>query len=335
MKNIAVIIETDISKSNREKVKEICLGMITLARAKNCELFAFVVNADIQALKPDLKSFGIANIVDIVLEPELQYNPVVRAKAMVKAVEKFHINAVFGLCTPMGKDLLPRMAAQLDAPLVMDCIDVDLQPDGHKKNCLAKTLQYSGKAIATIKTRGNIPIFGVKPNAVEPAKAQTDTRILKFNGIDLDLDADKIKLIQTGRNDKSAGINLSEADIIIAGGRGMKNSENFTTLFKCARVLNASVGASRVAVDEGWVPYPMQVGQTGEKVNPKVYIACGISGSIQHFAGMKTSQMVIAINTDKDAPIMSNSDYYVVADALEVIPEITKLLKKNSDNYKE
>ncbi len=332
MKNIAVIIETDISKPDREEVKEICFGMITLAREKNCELFAFIINADIQTLKPDLESFGIANIVDIVLESELLHNPVVRAKAIVKAVEKFHIDAVFGLCTPMGKDLLPRIAAQLDAPLVMDCIDVDLQPDGHKENCLAKTLQYSGKAIATIKTRGNIPIFGVKPNAVEPVKAQTETRILKFDGSDLD--AKKLKLIQTGENDKSADINLSEADIIIAGGRGMKNSENFTTLFKCAKVLNASVGASRVAVDEGWVPYPMQVGQTGEKVNPKVYIACGISGSIQHFAGMKTSQMVIAINTDKDAPIMSNSDYYVVADTLEVIPEITKLLKKNSDNYK-
>ncbi len=324
MKNIAVVIETDISKSNREEVKEICFGMITLAREKNCELFAFVINADIQALKPDLESFGIANIVDIVLESELEYNPVVRAKAMVKAVEKFHIDAVFGLCTQMGKDLLPRMAAQLDAPLVMECIDVDLQQEGHRSNFLAKTIQYSGKAIATIKTRGNIPIFGVKPNAVEPVKAKTDTRILKFDGTDLD--AEKLKLIQTGGNNKSADINLSEADIIIAGGRGIKNSENFTTLFQCAKVLNASVGASRVAVDEGWVPYPMQVGQTGEKVNPKVYIACGISGSIQHFAGMKTSQIVIAINTDKNAPIMSNSDYYVVADALEVIPEITKLL---------
>ncbi len=333
MKNIAVIIETDISKSNREEVKEICFGMITLAREKNCELFAFVINADIQALKPDLESFGIANIVDIVLESELDYNPVVRAKAMVKAVEKFHIDAVFGLCTPMGKDLLPRMAAQLDAPLVMECIDVDLQQEGHRSNFLAKTIQYSGKAIATIKTRGNIPIFGVKPNAVEPVKAKTDTRILKFDGTDLD--AEKLKLIQTGGNNKSADINLSEADIIIAGGRGIKNSENFTTLFQCAKVLNASVGASRVAVDEGLVPYPMQVGQTGEKVNPKVYIACGISGSIQHFAGMKTSQMVIAINTDKDAPIMSNSDYYVVADALEVIPEITKLLSINNNKYKE
>ena len=107
----------------------------------------------------------------------------------------------------------------------------------------------------------------------------------------------------------------------------MKNGENFNLLFECAQKLNAAVGSSRVAVDSGWVPYAMQVGQTGEKVSPKVYIACGISGSIQHFAGMKTSGMVIAINPDKTAAIMSNCDYFAVADALEIIPEITKLLE--------
>ena len=110
----------------------------------------------------------------------------------------------------------------------------------------------------------------------------------------------------------------------------MQNSENFNLISKCAKRVHAAVGASRVAVDKGWVPYSMQVGQTGEKVNPKVYIACGISGSIQHFAGMKTSGMVIAINKDENAAIMSNCDYYVKADALKIIPQLTKLLKKIS-----
>jgi electron transfer flavoprotein alpha subunit len=118
-----------------------------------------------------------------------------------------------------------------------------------------------------------------------------------------------------------------EADVIIAGGRGMKNRDNFSILAQCAEKLKAAVGASRVAVDSGWVPYAMQVGQTGEKVNPRVYIACGISGSIQHFAGMKTSGMIIAVNTDEHAAIMANCDYYAVADALEVIPELTRLLE--------
>lgn len=318
MKNIGIIIELE---SDCGKVKKTCFGMITLAREKSSELFAFVVNADIKALKPDLESFGITNIVDIVLEPEHQHNPVLITKAMIKAVQEFHIDTVFGLSTPTGKDLLPRVAALLDAPLVMDCIDIDLE------NCLAKTSQYSGKAIATIKTQGEILIFGIRPNLIEPIEVKTSARVLKFDKPDFS--ANQFELIKTGTTDKNADIDLAEADIIIAGGRGIKNSENFTALFQCAKVLNAGAGASRVAVDEGWVPYSMQVGQTGEKVNPKVYIACGISGSIQHFAGMKTSQMVIAINTDKDAPIMSNSDYYVVADALKIIPELTKLLTRD------
>ncbi|MCP4670937.1 MAG: electron transfer flavoprotein subunit alpha/FixB family protein [Desulfobacula sp.] len=324
MKNIGIIIETDTresdaGKSNNSEVKDICFGMITLARQKNCELFAFVFNSEIKALKPDLESFGITNIVDVALAAKHQNNPAIRAKAMVNAVKKFNIHAVLGLCTPMGKDLLPRMAAHLDAPLVMDCIHVDFE------NFFAKTSQYSGKAIATIKITGDIPVFGVRPNSIEQIKAQASARILKFDGENLV--SKKFIVIKTGEYDKSADINLAEADIIIAGGRGMQNSENFNLLSKCAKRLHAAVGASRVAVDEGWVPYSMQVGQTGEKVNPKVYIACGISGSIQHFAGMKTSGMVIAINTDGNAAIMSNCDYYVKADVLKIIPKLTKLLK--------
>ncbi len=315
MKNIGIIIETD----NR-KIKEVNFGMITLARCKGVELFAFVMDADIKGLKEDLESHGITKIVDISLAKDLQNNPVAKTKALTDAIKEFNINAFFGLSTAKGKDLLPRIAAMLDAPLVMDCIDVDLEQN------FAKTSQYSGKTIATIKLTGDVLLFGVRPNAVEPIKADTDTlaEILEFDC--KKVVSSNLKVINSGRADKSEKINLSEADVIIAGGRGIQNRENFVILSKCAEKLNAAVGASRVAVDSGWVPYSMQVGQTGEKVSPRVYIACGISGSIQHFAGMKTSGMVIAINIDENAAIMSNCDYYVKADALSIIPELTKLL---------
>ena len=356
MKNIGIIIETDIIETDiietdiiatdiresdsgesnagesntKSEIKEICFGMITLARQKNCELSAFVfnseINSEIKTLKPDLETFGISNIIDVVLPSKHKDNPVARANAMVNAVKKFNIHSIFGLSTPMGKDLLPRIAAQLDAPLVMDCINVDLE------HSLAKTSQFSGKAIATIKLTGDTHIFGVRPNCVEPVKKSTSAKIIKFD--DIGPVEQNIELVKTEANNKSSNINLAEADIIIAGGRGMKNSENFTLLLQCAARLNAAPGASRGAVDEGWVPYSMQIGQTGEKVNPKVYIACGISGSIQHFAGMKTSGMVIAINTDENAAIMSNCDYYVKADALQIIPELTKLLRKMNDSKK-
>ncbi len=323
MKNIGIIIETeirkeDLSESVQTRVRDICFGMITLARDVNHKLFAFVFNCDSEIVKSELEDFGITDIVDVVIEKKYQNNPDVKAKAVAGALKELDIHAVLGLSTSIGKDLLPRVAAQLDAPLVMDCIHVDIE------NHTAKTSHYSGKAVATIKTAGDIPIFGIRPNLIEPVMAPADAVILKYNKTASD--EKKLTVIKTDDTDSDADRDLTEADIIIAGGRGMKNSENFTLLAKCAEKLNAAVGASRVAVDEGWVPYSMQVGQTGEKVSPKVYIACGISGSIQHFAGMKTSKMVIAINTDENAAIMSNCDYFIKADALQIIPELTMLL---------
>jgi electron transfer flavoprotein alpha subunit len=316
MKNIGVIIELD-----KGRIKETNLGMITLARssAKDLEVFAFVMDSDGASVKKTLESFGVSKIVEVCLGKGLQSNPVVRAKALINAVKAFNISMVFGLSTATGKDLLPRIAALLDAPLVMDCFYVDIE----KK--IVKTSRYSGKTIATIQLTGDIMVVGVRPNAVEPVKAACRARVLKF-------DATKVvsngfRLIKTGGDNKSSSVSLVEADVIIAGGRGMLRGENFAILSHCAQILNAALGASRVAVDSGWVPYSMQVGQTGEKVSPRVYIACGISGSIQHFAGMKSSGIVIAINTDENAAILSNCDYFAVADALEIIPLLTKYLE--------
>ena len=318
MKNIGIILELD-----RGKIKETNFGMITLARAggtaEDTQLFAFVMG-DAAPLKKELESFGITKIVSVLLPNDQQNNPVVRAKVLINAIKTYDVSAVFGLSTALGKDLLPRIAALIEAPLVMDCIHVDLE----KK--VALTSQYSGKTLARIKLAGDVLVLGVRPNAVEPVTSPNFAEIVEFDGSHIV--SKGFSVLKTGETDKNAKTNLVEAEVILAGGRGMKNSENFALLSLCAKKLNAAVAASRVPVDSGWVPYSMQVGQTGEKVNPRVYIACGISGSIQHFAGMKTAGMVIAVNTDKNSAIMANSDYYAVADALEVIPELTKLLEK-------
>ena len=314
IKHIGVIIEQD-----NGIMKAANLGMITMARQKHTILFALVMDGSAGALKEKLSSFGISTIIEIRLAEDFQDNPDVRAKAVAKAVEKFELSALFGLSTAMGKDLLPRIAAILDGSLVMDCFDVDLE------NNIAGTSRYSGKTLAKIKVRGPVPVFGIRPNAREPVQEQKSAGIIQFEAVSLD--SKLLRVVKRGETGKDSKISLTEAEIIISGGRGMKNGENFNLLFECAQTLNAAVGSSRVAVDSGWVPYAMQVGQTGEKVSPKVYIACGISGSIQHFAGMKTSGMVIAINLDETAAIRSNCDYYAKADALKTIPEITKLLE--------
>ncbi len=313
MKKTGVIIELE-----NGKIKDSNLGMITLARSENRELYAILTDGDIKSVKEDLESYGISKIINVSLEQNKANNPVIKGKAIVGAIRYFHISMVFGLSTSLGKDLLPRIAAMLDAPLVMDCFHVD-----PVKN-LAKTSQYSGKTIATIKVLGDVCIFGVRANAVEPSKAPVLANMIEFDGSDQD--SKGFNVVKTGDSGKGKNNDLAEADVIVAGGRGLSNGDNFKTLSLCAEKLNASVGASRVAVDSGWVPYSMQVGQTGEKVSPSVYIACGISGSMQHYAGMKTSGMVIAINTDEKASIISNCDYYAVADSMLIIEEMIKLL---------
>jgi len=314
MKNIGIIIELD-----KGKIKGINFGMITLARTENSELFGFILDADEAAVKDDLESYGIAKIVDISLAPDQQNNPAVRAKTIANGIKEYSIDAVFGLSTATGKDLLPRIAALLEAPLVMDCFAVDL------KQNIGRTSRYTGKTNASIKVEGEVTVFGIRPNAVEPVKFRVLSQLLKYDGSDVA--ARDFRHIKREEGDKSTKVSLAEADVIISGGRGMKNGDNFSILSECAEKLNGAVGASRAAVDSGWVPYSMQVGLTGEKVSPRVYIGCGISGSIQHFAGMKTSGTIIAINTDKNASLMIDCDYSVQADVLELIPEITRHLE--------
>ena len=313
-KHVGVILELD-----NGVVKEADMGMVTLARQKDTCLFALVLDGPADTLREKLSSFGVSTLIDIQLAKDFRHNPDVRARAVIEAIKKFGITAVFGLSTVRGKDLLPRIAALLESPLVMDCSHVDLE-----KN-MAETSRYSGKTLARVKLTGPVPVFGIRPNAKEPVREQASAEIIHFNAESIV--SKQLRVVKTSETGKGSAISLAEAEVIISGGRGMKNKENFILLSQCAQKLNAAVGASRVAVDSGWVPYAMQVGQTGEKVSPKVYIACGLSGSIQHFAGMKTSGMVIAINLDETAAIMSNCDYYAKADALKIIPEITKLLE--------
>ena len=235
------------------------------------------------------------------------------------AVRAHGIQVLIGLTSAQGKDLLPRVAAILDAPLLMDCIHVDIDAQ------LARTSQYSGKTMATFQLSGETIIYGLRPNAVTPIAHPTTPVQIEHSAAIPETDELKILEVIPG---ESGGQNLSEAEIIISGGRGMENGDNFKLLSDCARAIEGTaVGASRVAVDSDWVPYVMQVGQTGSKVNPKVYIACGISGSIQHLAGMKTSGMIIAINTDPDAAIISHSDYYVIGDLFEILPALANQLE--------
>ena len=311
MKSIGLLIELKDGQ-----VKEANFGMATASRGENRKLVAMVVDGSATDARKVLEAYGVARILNI-RSGKRSWDPARRAAAVAAAMQEFGIDSLIGLTSPSGRELLPRIAALLDAPLIMDCIEIDL--DAHR----VKTSQYSGKTIATIALTGSHFIYGMRVNVVAPLKAPATTEIIDFSFDGYQ--GNGYEVIET-RTDGSGDQYLAESDIIISGGRGLKRAENFKLLFDCARHMNASVGASRVAVDNGWVPYAMQVGQTGVKVNPKVYMAVGISGSIQHFAGMKTAKMIIAINTDENAAIMANCDYFAVGDLFEILPELEKAL---------
>ncbi|MGD9136884.1 MAG: electron transfer flavoprotein subunit alpha/FixB family protein [Desulfobacterales bacterium] len=312
MQKIGILIE-----AKDGTLKKTNFGVITAARADDHELYGFLIGESGADHKQALEEYGVHNIIEITSgDGPLEWNPVSWSTALMNAMDHFGIQALLGLTSAVGKEILPRVAAALDAPLVMDCMDINLAKQIVKKS------QFSGKTVATIKVHGTICIYGVRPNVFKAEPWPCDAEVLTFH-----TDSKSRSLaVKEIRQDATRVIDLTEADIIISGGRGMKGSDNFSILFECAELMGAAVGASRVAVDAGWVPHSMQVGQTGATVSPKVYIACGISGSVQHFAGMKTSGLIVAINADPEANIVKKCDYYIVGDLFEVIPELTSQL---------
>jgi electron transfer flavoprotein alpha subunit len=316
LEKIGIIIEVQ-----NGEVKPSNFGVITAAHGIDHELYAFVLDGNGDKHKAVLEQHGIHKVVEIRFNNEsLPWNPAFWCDAVIEAVQHFSLNTLIGLTSALGKDLLPRIAAQLDAALIMDCIGLNLAQHTAEKS------QFSGRTTAIIKSHGACHIYGIRPNAIDPEIKSVSAQVIPFSARPDNQSLSVKEIKQAG----AVGIDLTEADVIISGGRGMENSENFGILRKCAEQMRAAVGASRVAVDAGWVPHAMQVGQTGATVSPKVYIACGIAGSIQHFAGMKTSRMIIAINTDPDAAILKKCDYYAVADLFDIVPLLTSKLKAKS-----
>jgi electron transfer flavoprotein alpha subunit len=316
MSIVAVLIET-----TENNVKEANFGVLTAARnTEESEIYGLILDADPQPCKDDLEKYGVSKIVSINAEGlDLSSNPDLQAKAVIAALKEYNATTLMGLASSRGKNILARVAALLGAPLALDCLSVDLQAGTVRKP------YFAGKTVATLRLNGEYFLCGIRPNAIEPIQAPTEAELLSFTAA---IDVDDGLLIKEVKKSVSGKVDLSEANVIVAGGRAIGSADNFELLEKCAATMGGAVGASRVAVDEGHAPHSIQVGQTGKIVNPKLYIACGISGSIQHYAGMKTSKVIVAINSDKDAPILGKCDYGIVGDIFEVVPALTAELSK-------
>lgn len=224
--------------------------------------------------------------------------------------------------TAQGKDLSPRIAAKLNTGLVSDAVHIELA-DGE---AVFTRPIYSGKAFEKLKVKEGLVIATVRPNNI-PSLEKDESRTGEVSNITVEIKDLRTTITDIVRK-STGGIDLSEAKIIVSGGRGMKAAENFQLLEELANVLGAAVGASRGACDAGYCDYSLQIGQTGKVVTPDLYIAVGISGAIQHLAGMSNSKIIVAINKDPEAPIFDVADYGIVGDLFEVLPLLTEEFKK-------
>lgn len=318
MANIGVWIEL-----GNGGVKESNFGVLTAAAGNgDHNVYALICNGDAAVCKASCQAYGAKKVVALsAREGKLADSPDLTARALAAAVEEFDLKVITGLGSLKGRDLLARAAALLDAPLLQDCMDVDFSSGTIKKS------HFSGKTVATFECAAPIWLCSIRPNAIEARQLPVDAEVVSFEAPVSD--SGDVRIVEV-RKDASGVMELTEANIIITGGRPMDSAENFKILHECAAQLGAAVGASRAAVDAGFAPHSMQVGQTGKTVSPRLYIGCGLSGSVQHFAGMKTSKVIVAINTDKDAPIFGKCNYGLVGDLFEVVPALTEALKSRS-----
>ena len=291
-----------------------------LADQTGDEVSAILLGSGIESLAAELGKFGVDKVFvgdNAALEP---YVTEAHAQVVAKILKDNDAAiALFG-ASVQGKDLSARVAAKLAGGLATDCTDVKL--DGGK--FVAVRPMYAGKCFGEVIFNTTPAMASLRPNvfaAVENAKAAAVTKV------DVAVDGIKSKVLEV-QKDTSGKVDLTEANIIVSGGRGMKGPDEYKILEELADVLKGTVGASRAAVDAGWRPQKDQVGQTGKVVSPNLYIACGISGAIQHLAGMSSSKCIVAINKDAEAPIFTKADFGVVDDLFKVVPELTTACKK-------
>lgn len=290
-----------------------------IAKNLGTTLTALVMGSNIEKLANDLDKYGADRIV-IVDDPLLKNFLVdIYTDTAAQIVESEHPAVIITGATSIGKDLCARLSARLDAALATDCVAIQIQKD----QCRITRPMYGGKILADVVLEGFPKIIGIRPNAMGITESPAEGIMERFTP-KIREGAMKFveKTMDTGK------VELTEADVIVSGGRGM-GGPDFKIIEELASALGGAVGASRSAVDEGWRPHSDQVGQTGKTVSPNLYIACGISGAIQHLAGMSSSKVIVAINKDPDAPIFSKADYGIVGDLFEVIPAITAEIKKN------
>jgi electron transfer flavoprotein alpha subunit len=321
-----------IAEQREGKLKKVSFELLTIGRKLASKtggtLAAVLLGYEVEKLAGELEAYGAKKI--FVCDDEILKNYSNESYTTVIAdLVKFNQPSILlGGATALGKDLLPRVAARLRTGLASDCIGLDINQERH---LVAKRPIYAGKVLVdTVTPEARPQMASLRPNVVEVERPNQSNKA-EIEKVKVDVKPTDLRSVIKELM-KTAGekVDLTEASVIVSGGRGMKSGDNFKILdeLACAFGEGAAVGASRSAVDSGFAPHDIQVGQTGKVVNPNLYIACGISGAIQHLAGMRTSKCIVAINKDPEAPIFQVADYGIVADLFTAVPLLTEEIKK-------
>ncbi len=313
-----------------QKLRNVSFEALAAARtvAEGGKITAAVFGSFAKDLVDPLAHYGADQVITV-LNPELdQYTTDAYFQAFKKVIEHVQPDVILTGHTAVGKDVCPRVAARLGTGLISDCTNVELT-DGQ---IVFTRPIYAGKAfVKKVVTEGTI-FATLRPNNIAAGEPDT-SRTAQVEELQVDFAPDSLRtLVKDIVKKSSGGVDLSEARIIVSGGRGVKSADGFKPLQELADLLGGAVGASRGACDSGYCDYALQIGQTGKVVTPDLYIACGISGAIQHLAGMSNSKVIVAINKDPEAPIFQVADYGIVGDLFEVVPLLTEEFKKLLSN---
>jgi electron transfer flavoprotein alpha subunit len=317
------------AESRGGELRKVALETVTAARqaadsSGGGEVHAVLLGgAGIAARAEALGRYG-ADLVIVVERPDLQhYNPEVFAATVAQRLRAGSYRAGFFPASAQGRDLAPRVAAKLKVSFASDVTWFELQGD----SVIARHPAYTGKVIVTLRLKGTPALLSLRPGSVTPAEQPRTARVEVMAPAMDPADA-RVKVTELAQRGATK-LDLGEASIIVSGGRGLRAAENFKLVEDLAAAIgNAAVGATRAVTDDGWRPATDQIGQTGRLVSPDLYIAVGISGAVQHLAGMRTAKTIVAINKDKDAPIFKIADYGIVGDLFEVVPRLTEEIRK-------
>jgi electron transfer flavoprotein alpha subunit len=329
MANIFAFVETRGTDVRKVGLEAVTAARMLADKSGGGEVHALLMGPPgIAAKASQLGQHGADVVIAVEHAGLANYSPEAATATAAERIKAAGYRAAIFSTSAQGRDLAPRVAARLGVSVVTDVVAFELEGD----TIVVRHPINIGKVIATLAISGNPAVIAMRPNVIAPAQNPKAGRVEAAQPA-IDPASARVKVVET-RQGGGGKLDLAEAPVVIAGGRGLKAAENFKLVEDLASAFgNAAVGATRAVTDDGWRPHSDQIGQTGRLVSPELYIAVGISGAVQHLAGMKTSKTIVASNKDKDAPIFKVADYGIVGDVFEVVPALTEAIREAKKHH--